>query len=149
MTRKHSLNLLLILIASCGVTASATTYPFRATNFDDIRAWIATNITYVAETPADYHWQSPETTLRLRTGMCADYAILLMSWAHDQLGISGYLLLLRLSDTTGHAVCQFNAYPAMWFSPQSIDVYRATGYTIFYILTLDEALTYIASEANN
>jgi hypothetical protein len=61
----------------------------------DAYDWIAANINYVTD-PGDV-WQSPQTTLSLRSGDCEDYAILLAS------AIGGLGGNARVNLITGHA----------------------------------------------
>ena len=146
--KKPTILLFMLACIICGITyhVAAITYPIDSSDFDEIRSWISVNIKYVDEDTATYHWQTPEETLRLRTGLCVDYAILLLQWVHDKLGADGFMLLIKLSDTEGHAVVQFNNVPGAWFSPQTTRIDRAYGYQIMYILTLQDALDAIGQQ---
>ena len=55
-------------------------YQLSQGGFDDIRDWVADNITYVSDEErwgVSEYWQTPEETLSLRSGDCEDFATLL------------------------------------------------------------------------
>jgi len=77
--------------------------------FDDIRDWVATNIDYMSdeeEWGVEEYWQTPEETLRLGTGDCEDFVVLLCSLLRVY-GIDAEQVYVALSvdvdDENGHA----------------------------------------------
>jgi predicted transglutaminase-like cysteine proteinase len=59
----------------------APPYELTQTGLDDIRDWVADNIDYKSDEEqwGEDYWQTPDETLRLRTGDCEDFSILLCS----------------------------------------------------------------------
>jgi Fe-S-cluster formation regulator IscX/YfhJ len=60
----------------------APTYDPSQVGFNDIRDWVATNIDYMSDEEqwgVEEYWQASEETLRLGSGDCEDFAVLLCS----------------------------------------------------------------------
>jgi transglutaminase-like putative cysteine protease len=89
-----------------GILGGSPYEPSQA-GFDDIRDWVATNIDYMSdeeEWGVEEYWQTPEETLRLGTGDCEDFAVLLCSLLRVY-GIDAEQVYVALSvdDEDGHA----------------------------------------------
>jgi predicted transglutaminase-like cysteine proteinase len=88
-------------------TLGAPPYKLSQTGFDDIRDWVAANIDYKSDEEqwGEDYWQTPEETLRLRTGDCEDFSILLCSLLRAY-GLDAEQVFVALGDDgqgEGHA----------------------------------------------
>lgn len=94
--------LLLIIFLGCANVPSIQHFNTR----EEAMKWVYTTVTYKSDMEqwnVSDVWQTPETTLKLKTGDCEDYSILFMSILHDQFGDFPEMLSVKIPGTN-HAV---------------------------------------------
>lgn len=74
---------------------------------------IAIEITYEAEGGRDY-FQSPEETVKLKTGDCEDFAIYFMWKAKEMFNINVSFIIAYVEDVGFHALC---SYEDVYYDP--------------------------------
>jgi hypothetical protein len=84
-------------------------------NLEDLTIWIHNNIKYKSDGKFDY-WQTPEETMRLKTGDCEDMCILFQDIAKKKLNIIVYVLALsdKINIMFGHSII---IYQDMGYDP--------------------------------
>ena len=76
---------------------------------DKIVAWVHRNIWYKKDEQVHgkkEYWQTSEETLRLKSGDCEDFSVLI-SDALTHLGIKSYVLAIQPEVGHGHAICVY------------------------------------------
>lgn len=125
--------LLVLLSGGCYLTPEidlSQNIPYKVYSLDEARGWVATQVDYVSdEVSHGYeHFQMPEETYRISQGDCEDQALLLMYFAHHDLGLPAYLQLVGLpgADKPSHAVADING---VWY--EAIYGYPITDRSIY------------------
>jgi len=137
--------ILLILVTACTVATlpPASSKDFKSlieppemtfATFADARKWIAVNITY--KMPDPYVWQTPKTTMELKTGMCVDRSLALL-WYADLFGYTTLLRVVKLDNGLYHAICVINGIE---IDAQIYSTSKPEYASWCYDLTLDECL---------
>jgi transglutaminase-like putative cysteine protease len=123
-------------------------YPLpQFSTLEEIHQGVITNIAYRADSkrvdldlnPFD-EWQTPEQTLRRKSGDCEDMVSLIAYLARDSLGIEISLhLMIREADGEKH-MSAFDG-DRYFDAPSGLVLYGDIfGFTVFEILTLEEYL---------
>ena len=96
-------------------------------SLDEANTWLIYNVRYKNKNSLD--WQPPETTIRRKTGNCADYCIFMM-WYADKMGYDVYMKGVRLTDGGKHAILVINGRD---YEPQAV-------YPFFLIMPYTEVI---------
>ena len=120
---KRYLSLIFILFISC---ANVTVPEFSHPN--DANAWVHDNIQYKDRVPFSFYIQNPNATLMLRTGICADMAVLLMKILKNQFNIeSEYVgVIIDINDSVygRHALVRIQSDPyIVYYDPTAGTIY--------------------------
>lgn len=109
--------IVLAVFSSCYINPEvdlSQSIPVTVNSLPEAMAWVANNIQYVddGEAYGYENFQTPEETYRLRRGDCEDYALLLMYFAEEQLGMKTYLQLVgdEGAELPRHAIADIQGY---------------------------------------
>lgn len=102
---------------------------------EEANQWVHDNITWTLREDLD-NWQSPEETMRLKTGVCSDMSILLMYIFKEQFGDEPEMLVVRIiSRPYGHGIVRSNN---IIYDPANGSLYE---YEYFYSINYDSTLS--------
>ena len=88
--------LFLLLFFGCNITEKIIDNNYKSPS--DIMQYVSQNIKYMKNSDKNrdrYFWQTPEETLKEKSGICADYVTLTAKLIHDNFGIKCDMALIN------------------------------------------------------